>query len=333
MKVLPAVAILAAIFTTAAVAQRPEIENAHLQTKAFSGSLASQLQQLGAGPFWAGYSEQMVPGRHGSMCWNDGNGEGGHAANAPVRLEGEVAVVVLIRVENSRVDKLRITSPDCRLDAGGLPFYWIENVPAAQSIAWLKSQAEQTTTRNDNAVFAIALHADASADRALDELSAPPAPDYLREKTAFWLGQLRGAKGVDRLRQMLSSDPSPKVRERAVFALSQSRDPRGTQVVIDTARTDKDPRVRGQALFWLAQKAGNRETAEVISRAAASDPDRAVKERAVFALQQIPNGEGIPLLIEVAKSNPDPQVRKKAMFWLGQSKDSRAVDFFAQVLK
>jgi HEAT repeat protein len=267
------------------------------------------------------------------MCWNDGNGDGGHSANAPVRLEGEVAVVVLIRIENSSVDKLRITSPDCRLDAGGLPFYWIENIPAAQSVAWLKAQAEQTTTGNDSAIFAIAMHADASADRALNELSAPPSPDKLRERTAFWLGQLRGARGVDRLRAMLASDPSPKVRERAVFALSQSRDPRGIQVVIETARNDKDPHVRGQALFWLAQKAGNRETAQVISNAAASDPDRAVKERAVFALQQIPNGEGVPLLIEVAKSNPDPQVRKKAMFWLGQSKDPRAVEFFAQVLK
>jgi hypothetical protein len=325
--------LILVIFATAALAQRPEIENAQMQTKAFSGSLGSQLQQFGAGPFWAGYSEPVVAGRHGSMCWNDGNGEGAHSANAPVRLEGEVAVVVLIRVENSRVEKLRITSPDCRLDAGGLPFYWIENVSAAQSVAWLKSQAEQTTTRNDSAIFAIALHADTSADQALNELSTPPTADNVREKSAFWLGQLRGAKGVDRLRAMLASDPSPKVRERAVFALSQSRDPRGIQVVIDTARNDKDPHVRGQALFWLAQKAGNRETAQVISTAASNDPDRTVKERAVFALQQIPNGEGVPLLIEVAKSNPDPQVRKKAMFWLGQSKDPRAVEFFAQVLK
>jgi hypothetical protein len=332
MKILSIPAILAAMFTTTAMAQRPEIENAQLQQKAFSGSLASQLQQLGAGPFWAGYSEPVVAGRHGSMCWNDG-GDGGHSANAPVRLEGEVAVVVLIRIENSRVDKLRITSPDCRLDAGGLPFYWIENVPPGQSVTWLRAQAEQTTTRNDNAIFAIAMHDDPSADRALDELSAPPTPETLREKSAFWLGQLRGAKGVDRLRAMIASDPSPKVRERALFALSQSRDPRGVQVVIETARNDKDPHVRGQALFWLAQKAGNRETAQVISGAAANDPDRAVKERAVFALQQIPNGEGVPMLIEVAKSNPDPQVRKKAMFWLGQSKDPRAVEFFAQVLK
>jgi hypothetical protein len=35
----------------------------------------------------------------------------------------------------------------------------------------------------------------------------------------------------------------------------------------------------------------------------------------------------------VAKNNPDLAVRKRAMFWLGQSKDSRALDFFSQVLK
>jgi HEAT repeat protein len=324
---------LLGLFATAALAQRPEIENARLETRAFSRSLASQLSQLGAGPFWAGYSEPIVAGRQGDMCWNDGNGEGGHAANAPVRLEGPVALVVLVRVENSAAGKLRITSPDCRLDAGGLPFYWIENVPAAESVAWLKAQAEQTGARNDSAIFAIALHKDAAADRALDELSAPPTPEPLREKTAFWLGQTRGANGVARLRAMLSTDPSTRVRERAVFALSQSRDPEGLRTVIDEARNDKDPHVRGQALFWLAQKAGNRETTRTISSAVANDPDRSVKERAVFALQQLPNGEGVPMLIEVAKSNPDPQVRKKAMFWLGQSKDPRAVEFFAQVLK
>jgi hypothetical protein len=38
-------------------------------------------------------------------------------------------------------------------------------------------------------------------------------------------------------------------------------------------------------------------------------------------------------LIGVAKNHPDPAVRNKAMFWPGQSKDSRALDFFAQVLK
>jgi HEAT repeat protein len=57
-----------------------------------------------------------------------------------------------------------------------------------------------------------------------------------------------------------------------------------------------------------------------------------VKKKAVFALSQLPKDEGVPLLIKVARTNTNPEVRKQAMFWLGQSRDSRAADFFAEVL-
>jgi hypothetical protein len=41
----------------------------------------------------------------------------------------------------------------------------------------------------------------------------------------------------------------------------------------------------------------------------------------------------VPLLIKVARTNDNAAVRKQAMFWLAQSKDSRAIDFFAEILK
>ena len=102
---------------------------------------------------------------------------------------------------------------------------------------------------------------------------------------------------------------------------------------MDAARNNASPQIRGKALFWLAQKAANKQTEDVLKRAVAEDPERSVKEQAVFALKQLPESQGVPLLIEIAKTHPDPAVRKKAMFWLGQSKDSRALDYFAQVLK
>jgi HEAT repeat protein len=58
-----------------------------------------------------------------------------------------------------------------------------------------------------------------------------------------------------------------------------------------------------------------------------------VKKRAVFSLSQLPKDEGIPLLINIARTNKNAEVRKQAMFWLGQSRDSRAIDFFAEILK
>jgi HEAT repeat protein len=248
-----------------------------------------------------------------------------------MRLEGEIALVILIRVENNQPDQLRVTSPDCHLDAGGLPFYWLNNVPAAESIAWLKTQA--AGAHGEAAIMAISLHQSNAADQALDDLAAATEPVEVRKRAAFWLGSSRGAHGIVPLKRMLASDTNADVRDRVVFALSQSKDPAGIPLVIEAARNDKDPHIRGQALFWLAQRAASQVSKTAIENALANDPDSAVRERAVFALSQLRNGEGIPMLIDLAKTHRDPAVRKKAMFWLGQSKDPRALDFFAQVLK
>lgn len=317
-------AALLALISVAAFAQEPAIENAKLETRAFAGSLSSQLAQFGSGPFWAGYSEPAVSGNHGDNC-------NGHFTDAPVRLEGETSVVVLVRMEGGKVDRLRVSSPDCRLDGGSLPFYWITGVPADASVTWLKSQV--TDRQMNQAILAIALHAGAAADRVLDDLSSPTQPEHVRGQTAFWLGVSRGANGFDRLKRMLASDPSDQVRGQAIFGMAQSKDPRALKTVIDAARNDRSPYVRQQALFWLAQKAGDKQAADVIHNAVLNDTDRAVKEHAVFALTQLPREQGIPMLIDLVKNNGDPVIRKRALFWLGQSGDPRALDFIAQILK
>jgi hypothetical protein len=335
MKIL-VIAVLSAVCTWAQ--QQPQVENAKFEARAFAGSLASQLSVLsnaGPAPFWAAWSESMIPGRHGDMCWSNGDNRDEHATGAPVRLEGQTTLMVLVRMENAQVDQLRIASLDCRFDGGGLPFYWLTAVLPAESVNWLKSQVEGKPAgrHTDSAILAISLQSGPAADRALDEFVTPSQPERVREKAAFWLGSSRGAHGVDVLKRMLAGDPSLKVREQVVFALSQSKEPAGIAAVIDAAKNDKDGQVRGKALFWLAQKAASKQALDVISNAVLNDPDRAVKEQAVFALKQLPEDQGVPLLINVAKNNPDPAVRKKAMFWLGQSKDPRALDFFAQLLK
>ncbi len=333
--ILIVIALTAALEAHLAAQQAPQAENAKLESRVFAGTLAAQISSFGAGPFWAAWQEPIVPGRHGDMCWNQGNGNrtdnDGHAAGAPVRLEGPAAVIVLARIENTQVSQLRVASPDCRFDGGGLPLFWINGVPAEESIAWLRAQT--TGNRVDEAILAIAMHSGQAANRALDELIAPGQPERVREKTAFWIGTTRGAPGVDVLKRMLANDKSEKVREQVVFALSQSGQPAGMAAVLDTARNDKDQQIRSRALFWVAQKAAGQQARDAINRAIENDPERSVKEQAVFALSQLPGDQGVPLLINVAKNNPDPSIRKKAFFWLGQSKDPRALEFFAQVLK
>ena len=325
-------AIILFTLSAALQAQQPSIENAKLETRAFSGTITSELSQLGAGPYWAAWSEPIIAGRHGDMCsWNRNNDESGRTLGAPVRLEGETALVLLVRVENRQPGELRVTSPDCHLDAGGLPFYWLTGVPAQESIAWLKTQT--IGSHSDTAIMAISDHQGAAADQALDDLTAATEPIEVRKRAALWLGNSRGAHGVATLKRMLATDTNPDVRDRVVLALSQSKDPGGIPLVIEAARNDKDAHIRGQALFWLAQKAASQISKDAIQNSLANDPDSSVRERAVTALGQMPNSEGVPMLIDLAKNHRDPAVRKRAMTVLGQSKDPRALDFFAQVLK
>jgi HEAT repeat protein len=211
-------------------------------------------------------------------------------------------------------------------------------VKPAESLRWLGSVATDAAGDNregrrraDGAVLAIAHHQLPAADRLLETLAAASRPLELRKQAAFWMGTVRGRAGYENLRRLVREDTNERFREHITFALSQSQEPEAIGTLIQAAREDTSARVRGQALFWLAQKAGRR-AAEAITAAIDQDPETQVKKKAVFALHQLPKDEGIPLLIQVARNNKNPVVRKEAMFWLGQSKDSRALEFFEEVL-
>jgi HEAT repeat protein len=240
--------------------------------------------------------------------------------------------VVLYRVENHQAGKIRTVTPECDLDAGGLPFIWLTGVTPSESIRLLLSIAK-STAGTEAAVAAIALHADPTADQALEELAAPSQTEKLRRQAIFWLGNSRGRRGFEIVSRVAREDRSDKIREHAVFALTQSKEPEALPTVVTVAHNDRSPRVRGQALFWLAQKAGQKMAESAISDVIANDPETEVKKKAVFALTQMPGGEGVPLLIQVARTNRNPEVRKQAVFWLGQSKDTRALAFIEDVLK
>jgi hypothetical protein len=252
-----------------------------------------------------------------------------------VKLEGSDRMVVLYRIADRTIDRVRVFSEDCRLDAGGRPVRWLENVRPADSIALLESlttvEGDLKGRIADGAITAIALHGDPAADASLERLVAPGQPEAVRKKVTFWLGNSRGRRGFDTLRRVMHDDPSVEVRKGAIFGLSQSRVPETLDTLISIARSDTEPRLRSEALFWLAQKAGQR-VSTMIAERIDQDPDTEVKKKAVFALSQLPKDEGVPLLIKVARTNTNLEVRKQAMFWLGQSKDPRAVDFFADVL-
>jgi hypothetical protein len=319
-------------------AQQPRIANARVETRS-GASLQATFQAVTAGqgtPAWVAYSVPAAPGNHESCCWSDsyrgcaleGSRPAANIDNGPVMLEGSSTLVVLFRISNHAVDKMRMVSGDCGLDAGGLPFIYLTGVRPAESIALLESMV---TEKNTHPVAIIALHGDPAAEQSMERLSSPSQPEKIREKTLFWLGSSGSRNAYLILKRIATQDASDNVRDKSMFALSTSKDPDAVTTLIEAAKNDKSPRVRGQALFWLAHKAGQKETAAIAS-SVENDPDIAVKKKAVFALTQLPKDEGVPLLIQLARTNKTPEVRKQAMFWLGQSKDPRAVTFFQEVL-
>ncbi len=325
-------------------------------------------------PYWIAYAVPVVDGDRVMCCWSSSSGttwiEGGVSIRSsgdaccgacsiepgrndginitsrdrttrPVQLEAS-RFSVFYRVVSGAVERVRVFSEDCGLDAGGRAVQWIDDVKASESVALLMSflpgperpgapgASESRSDRVvDASVTAIALHADASADAALEALVARDRSERLRKKAAFWLGQARGRRGFETLRRLIADDPSTAFRKSAVFALSQSREAEAVPTLIQLAKKDASPEIRGEALFWLAQKAG-RKAADTITDSIENDPETDVKKRAVFALSQLPKDEGVPLLIQVARRNANPAVRKQAIFWLGQSRDPRALAFFEE---
>ena len=355
-------AVLGVVVLGALLGAQGRISNAKTETRSAAQGLEREVRALAArsGVTWIGYRAPMVSGPRQMCCYDTistsgdvccgtcrlesgsgvsmNTGDSITARGSRVMLEPATEFLVLARLENGAVSRVRTFTPDCDVDAGGLPVVWLGDVKPEESIAWLSSlvlsspeTGEQKDRVGKTAMSAIALHNVPAADRALESFVALSRPEWLRADTAFWLGSTRGDAGTRLLTRMIAEDPSDKVRDKATFGLSVSKTPAALATLINTAKNDRSRRVRGQALFWLAQRAGN-EALATISGAIDNDPDTEVKKKAVFALSQMPKDEGVPKLIEVARTNRNPEVRKQAMFWLGQSNDPRAVRFFEDIL-
>jgi len=337
------------ITVTELFAQQPQISNVKLEQR--NGVTVEQQVRATTGPAWIGYAEPVIPGDHSMCCFNsrDGHGEpccGGCALeNEHSTIEGKVQncqlespkeFYVFVRVSQGKAEKVRMFTPNCAIDAGGMTVYWLENVKPADSVSYLLNIAESGGEAKhgaaEGAIAAIALHRDRAADQALAHLMSAGHSDRVVEQATFWAGNARGSRGYEIISAELAKNDNFSFRKHAVFALSQNSDPRAQPKIIDMARHDPNAEVRSESLFWLAQAAGKK-VAGVITGAIENDPNTEVKKKAVFALSEMPPDEGVPLLIQQAQKNANPVVRKEAMFWLGQSQDPRALNFITAVLE
>jgi hypothetical protein len=344
-----------AAVTLLAIAQEPTVINAHFHSGPASPGLSATVDRFrnSGERLWLGYQVQALPRTHLSACsaWEGRRDvEAGCCSeyrleepkddmNFTDRAEEAAALNVLLRVDHGEITRVRLMPADCKLDAGGLAFEWLNGVSAEESASFLGGLAAKENIAIDSgrkladeSLAALSLHATPKATGELTALAASGNPTQLREKAAFWLGAQRGHDGLVALRQLIKTETDPEFRKKLAFDLSVNSDPAAVDDLLQMAKSDPDSGARGQALFWLAQKASKKAVA-AISNAVENDPNVEVKKKAVFALSQLPKDESIPQLEHVANTNSSPEVRKAAIFWLGQTNDPRALAYLEDLLK
>jgi hypothetical protein len=239
------------------------------------------------------------------------------------------AFLLMLRVQDGRIEKARIFDAACALDTGGAAVHLVNDVAPAESMRALMSAPWRD---EDDVVAAVAMHPADLAVPELERLARSGETEDTREQGLFWLGQRGGERGFRFLSSFLASEEPLDLRKKAVFSISQSEGGDATAVLISLARGAKEREIRKESIFWLGQKAGEKAAGE-LRRAVDEDEDQDVKEHAVFAISQLPRERAVPLLSELARSHSSPAVREKAIFWLAQTGDERAIDVIEEILK
>jgi HEAT repeats len=179
------------------------------------------------------------------------------APTGPIKLEGSDRMVVLFRIVDRQVERVRAFSEDCELDAGGRQVTWLQDVRPAESVALLESligtDAERKNRITNAALSALAMHAEPTAATTLERLARSHPSTSVRGDAIFWMGQMAGQKAVGTITEAIEKDPETEVKKRAVFALSQLPKSEGVPLLIDVAKKNSNPVVRKQAIFWLGQ--------------------------------------------------------------------------------
>ena len=282
MKALVTIALGLAFAATGAAQGR--ISNANVDTRTVTTTLERDVQTIASQgrAVWIGYRTPMIPGeRH--MCCSDSLRSAGACCGvcllesgggvtmtrgsdldpgaSRIVLEPPADVLIMARIENGAVTRVRTFTPDCDIDGSAMPIVWFENVRPADSEAWLTALARIDTAgdrERENrvvrpAISALAIHPAQSAVTTLVALARDDQRPGIRSHALFWLSQRAGQQALSTISAAVENDPEIEVKKRAVFALSQLPPNEGIPLLIQLARTHRTVAVRRQAMFWLGQ--------------------------------------------------------------------------------
>jgi HEAT repeat protein len=246
------IALLLAAALAPGQAPARNVTNAQVDTRQAAQTIEREVAALAArkDDRWVAYRIPVGTGRRSMECYE----------RSRITLEPAREIFVLARLEGGTIVRLRTATPDCEIDAGGLPVVWFEGVKTDDSAAWLTALLNASPATIDYfnrvarpALVALGAHDGSVATRALVAAARDHQNTRMRSDALFWLGQRAGNEALATIAEAIDRDPETEVKRRAVFALSQLPKDEGVPKLIEVARANKNPVVRKQAMFWLGQ--------------------------------------------------------------------------------
>jgi hypothetical protein len=255
LQVCLSLALLITLPGAAAEAQPARLGNGTVTTQALAGSLDQAIERARAAATdarWIGFEIATVPGDRWMCDSNEWTRQQPPATSA--RLEPADSAYVFVRLEANRIDRVRLFSPGCAIDAADRPATWLTGVSPAESARTLAALSRGTERRvADGALAALSMHAAPAALTSLIDMARSGPTPHARGQALFWLSQRAGAQAVGAIDDAVARDPDTDVKKRAVFALSQLPPDDGVPRLIQVARSHSNTAVRKQAMFWLGQ--------------------------------------------------------------------------------
>ena len=189
--------------------------NAQLDTVSGGGGLERAFRPLVTAqpqPAWIGYTVPLVRGYNLGCEYVS---PGGSTAPGVVHLEPPDHAVILFHADMGAITRIRVVSPDCEIDAGGVPVHWIDDVRPEESTALLKTFAAAPGQRQTQ-----------TNDRR----------EPLRENAVHALSVSADPGALDLLIAMARMDENSRIRRLCVTALARSKDPRATAFLEDVLK-------------------------------------------------------------------------------------------------
>ena len=179
----------ALLFSGATLLAQSRIANATLETRSASQGFDREVAAAAARPSgaWLGYKLPIVPGQR-QLC-------------STVALEPPKEFMLLARFEQGKVVRLRTLTPNCDVDAGGMPLVWLNDVKGADSVRWLSTLINEASADRDvqrlsqAAIAAIGLHAMDAAPQLIQIVRTTTNRNY-RRQAMNWLGQSKDPRAT-----------------------------------------------------------------------------------------------------------------------------------------